>query len=142
MSHGNARLTPAGRLLLVRRVAAGEPQAEATCQMRLSRGTVAKWWGRWVEFGDAGLVDRSSRLDRSPRRTDVATEERICRLRRSTKRGPAYTPGASDPKPTGAFRLKRWICDYNCHRHHTTIGGPPHHMLTTSRELTPSLALH
>ena len=31
MSHGNARLTPAGRLLLVRRVAAGEPRAEVAC---------------------------------------------------------------------------------------------------------------
>ena len=58
MSHGNACLTPAGRLLLVRRVAAGEPRAEVARQMRLSRGTVAKWWGRWVEFGDAGLVAR------------------------------------------------------------------------------------
>ena len=60
MSHGNARLTPAGRLLLVQRVAAGELQAEATRQMRLSRATMAKWWGRWVEHGDAGLTDRSS----------------------------------------------------------------------------------
>ena len=23
------------------------------------------------------------------------------------------------------IRLKRWICDYNCHRHHTAVGGPP-----------------
>ena len=23
------------------------------------------------------------------------------------------------------IRLKRWIHDYNCHRHHTAIGGPP-----------------
>ena len=22
-------------------------------------------------------------------------------------------------------RLKRWIHDYNCHRHHTAVGGPP-----------------
>ncbi len=93
MSHGNARLTPAGRLLLVQRVAAGEPQAEATCQMRLSPATVAKWWSRWVEHGDAGLADRSSRLNRSPRRTDAAIEERICRLRSATKRGPGVSVG-------------------------------------------------
>ncbi len=90
MSHANARLTPAEQPMLVPRVAAGEPQAEVARRMKLSRGTVAKWWGRWVEFGDAGLTDRSSRPNRSPRRTDAATEERICRLRRSTKRGPAY----------------------------------------------------
>ena len=23
------------------------------------------------------------------------------------------------------IRLKRWIHDYNCHRHHTAVGGPP-----------------
>ena len=107
MSHGNARLTPAGRLLLVRRVAAGEPQAEATRQMRLSRGTVAKWWGRWVEFGDAGLVDRSSRPNRSPRRTDAATEERICRLRRATKRGPVYLSARTGVPASTVWRVLR-----------------------------------
>lgn len=60
--------------MLVQKVVAGEPQAEATRQMRLSRATVAKWWGRWVEHGDAGLVDRRSR---PRRRTDAGTEERI-----------------------------------------------------------------
>jgi len=59
MSHGNARMTPAGRLLLVQRVTAGEPQAEVARQMRLSRATMAKWWGRWVEHGDAGLTERT-----------------------------------------------------------------------------------
>ena len=107
MSHANARLTPAGRLLLVRRVAAGEPQAEVARQMRLSRGTVAKWWGRWVEHGDAGLVDRSSRPNRSPRRTDAATEERICRLRRSTKRGPAYLSARTGVPASTVWRVLR-----------------------------------
>ena len=23
------------------------------------------------------------------------------------------------------IRLKRWVRDYNCHRHHTAVGGPP-----------------
>ena len=23
------------------------------------------------------------------------------------------------------IRLKRWIHNYNCHRHHTAVGGPP-----------------
>ena len=23
------------------------------------------------------------------------------------------------------IRLKRWVQDYNCHRHHTAVGGPP-----------------
>ena len=58
MSHANARLTPAGRLLMVRRVEAGMPQAHVARQMGLSPGTVAKWWRRWCELGEAGLADR------------------------------------------------------------------------------------
>ena len=23
------------------------------------------------------------------------------------------------------IRLRRWVHDYNCHRHHTAVGGPP-----------------
>ena len=90
MSHANARLTPAGRLILVERIEAGTTQAEVARQMHLSRGTVAKWWHRYRAEGEAGLRDRSSRPYRSPRRTSPKLEERICRLRRSTKRGPAY----------------------------------------------------
>ena len=81
MSHANARLTPAGRLMLVERIEAGTTQAEVARQMHLSRGTVAKWWHRWCAEGEAGLRDRFSRPHRSPRRTSPKLEERICRLR-------------------------------------------------------------
>ena len=90
MSHANARFTPAGRLLMIRRIEAGMPQAHVARQMGLSRGTVAKWWNRYLAEGEAGLVDRSSRPHSSPRRTPARLEERICRLRRSTRRGPVY----------------------------------------------------
>ena len=89
MSHANARLTPVGRLLMVQRIEAGTPQAHVAEQMCLSRGTVAKWWKRWQAEGRAGLVDRSSRPLRSPRRTDAAVEERVCGLRTSARLGPA-----------------------------------------------------
>ena len=89
MSHANARLTPRGRLLLVQRIEAGAPQAHVAAQMRLSRATVSKWWNRWQAYGEAGLEDRSSRPHRSPRRTDPAVEERVCRLRRQRRWGPA-----------------------------------------------------
>ena len=42
MSHANAPLTPAGRLLIIQRIQAGMPQAHVARQMGLSRGTVAK----------------------------------------------------------------------------------------------------
>ncbi len=108
MSHANARLTPAGRLLLVERIEAGTTQAEVARQMGLSRGTVAKWWHRYQAEGAAGLVDRSSRPHRSPRRTAGKVEERICRLRRSTKRGPAYLSVRTGVPPSTIWRvLKR-----------------------------------
>ncbi len=88
MSHRNARLTPAGRRILVERVAAGTPQAHVAAQMGLSRATVSKWWRRWCAEGDAGLWDRSSRPHRSPTRTARGVEERVCRLRRSKRWGP------------------------------------------------------
>ena len=108
ISHANARLTPAGRLLLVERIEAGTTQAEVARQMGLSRGTVAKWWHRWCSEGEAGLVDRSSRPHRSPARTAGKVEERICRLRRSTKRGPAYLAARTGVPPSTMWQvLKR-----------------------------------
>ena len=86
-SDARIRLFPTGRLLPIARIEAGTAQAEATCQMRLLGGTVAKWGHRWCAEGEAGLRDRSGRPHRSPRRTAGKVEERICRLRRSTKRG-------------------------------------------------------
>lgn len=88
MSHRNARLTPAGRKMMIERIAAGTPQAHVAAQMGLSRATVAKWWRRWLAEGDAGLMDRSSRPHRSPTRTRKKVENRVCRLRRSKRWGP------------------------------------------------------
>ncbi len=88
MSHRNARLTPAGRKMMIERIAAGTPQAHVAVQMGLSRATVHKWWRRWLAEGDAGLEDRSSRPRRSPTRTTKAVEKRVCRLRRSKRWGP------------------------------------------------------
>ncbi len=89
MSHANARLTPAGRLLVVQRIQGGMPQAHVAAQMGLSLSTVAKWWHRFQAHGEAGLVDRSSRPLRSPRRTSAAVKARVCRLRRQKRWGPA-----------------------------------------------------
>ena len=101
MSHANAPLTPAGRLLMVRWVEAGMPLAHVARQMRLSRGAVAKWWNRYVAEGEAGLVDGSSRPRRCPGRTPARVEERICRLRRSTRRAQVYL-SARTPVPACA----------------------------------------
>jgi quercetin dioxygenase-like cupin family protein len=91
MAHANARLTPAGRLTLVGRIAAQprRPIAHTAHEMGVSRTTAYRWWGRYQQLGQAGLVDRPSIPLRSPRRTAARLEERILRLRRRERLGPA-----------------------------------------------------
>jgi leucine-zipper of insertion element IS481/Integrase core domain len=91
--HRNARLTPAGRLLLCERIAAGWPVAHAARSMGMSRGRAYVWWRRYQTEGVAGLEDRSSRPHRSPTRTKVSRERRIVHLRRSRGLGPARIAG-------------------------------------------------
>jgi len=86
--HANAKLTPAGRLLLVQRIAAGRPIAHVAREMGVARQTASRWWRRWLAEGEAGLHDRSSRPYRSPRRTPASVERRVERLRKREKLGP------------------------------------------------------
>ena len=73
-----------------------------------SWGTVAKWWRRWFEYGQAGLADRSLRPRRSPKRTAARLGERICRLSRSTRRGPVYLGARTGVPASTVWRvLKR-----------------------------------
>ncbi|MBZ3902500.1 IS481 family transposase [Streptomyces griseiscabiei] len=89
MSHRNARLTVHGRRLLVERVRSGRPVAHVAAEMGISRATAHKWIRRWRCEGEAGLLDRSSRPHRTPHRTPATAEDRVCRLRRERKPGPA-----------------------------------------------------
>jgi transposase InsO family protein len=57
--------------------------------MGISRTTAYRWWRRYRTEGLAGLRDRSSRPHRSPNQTPARVEERIVRLRRTRKLGPA-----------------------------------------------------
>ncbi|HEX2038965.1 MAG TPA: IS481 family transposase [Acidimicrobiales bacterium] len=86
--HGNARLTPLGRLALVMRIESGRPVAHVAAEMAVSRPTAYKWWRRWRVEGVAGLADRPSRALRCPHRTDPATEAAVAQLRRELKLGP------------------------------------------------------
>ena len=88
MLHRNAKLTPAGRRLLVDRIASGRPVAHVATEMGVARQTAHRWWRRFVAEGESGLQDRSCRPRRSPRRTPRALERRIERLRRRQKLGP------------------------------------------------------
>jgi len=105
--HANAKLTAAGRLLLVQRIATGRPIAHVAREMGVARQTASRWWQRWLAEGESGLHDRSSRPRRSPRRTPHAVERRIERLRRRLKLGPvriAYRLGLA---PSTVYRVLR-----------------------------------
>jgi transposase-like protein len=86
--HKNARLTPAGREVLVRRVLeqGHTPMAVATA-MGVCVRTVRKWVTRFQAEGVAGLRDRSSRPHHSPKQTPVPIAEQIAVLRRQRRTG-------------------------------------------------------
>ena len=88
MSHANAKLTFAGRLLIIQRLQAGWTQAQAAEAQGVSRSTVAKWWRRFRGEGVAGLRDRSSRPKRTPHALAEEVVEAVCRLRRELGCGP------------------------------------------------------
>jgi len=91
--HRNARLTPAGRLLLCQRIEAGWPVAQAAESMGISRDRAYVWGPRYQAEGITGLEDRSSRPHRSPTRTKASWERRIVHLRRKRGLGPARIAG-------------------------------------------------
>ncbi|KSW14097.1 IS481 family transposase [Cellulomonas sp. B6] len=90
MSHANARLTPAGRFVMVERIEAGRPVAHVAAEMGVSRTTAWRWWRRYRELGRAGLVDRPSRPLSHPHRTSPCVETRIRIARMLSRRGPVW----------------------------------------------------
>jgi transposase InsO family protein len=88
VSHGSARTTFHGRLLIVQRHQAGWPQSHIARAMGVSRKCVRVWLDRFDAEGEDGLRDRSSRPHAMPTRTDAATEAAIVRLRVDERVGP------------------------------------------------------
>ena len=80
--HQNARLTPHGRAVLVRRVLEGQAPKAVAAAFGVDVKTVNKWCARFRDEGAAGLVDRSSRPHRLRQPTPDATLEQIATLRR------------------------------------------------------------
>ncbi len=83
--HQNARLTPKGRELLVKRLERGEHPHDVACAMGVSVRTVYKWRNRYREDGLPGLQDRASRPLHSPARTVEALEAQVIALRRQKR---------------------------------------------------------
>ena len=95
-SHKNARLTPHGRALLVRRILEhGLRPAEAAQAMGVSVRTAYKWLRRFLEQGEGGLMNRSSRPLQSPRALSPGLRRQIIERRhlRQTYRQISQTLG-------------------------------------------------
>jgi len=74
---------------MVLRIETGRSVAHVAAEMGISRPTAYKWWHRWIDEGELGLVDRPSRPHSCPHRTSPAMEAQIEELRRTLKLGPA-----------------------------------------------------
>ena len=108
MAHARAKLTPAGRQLLVDRVQQdGWRPADAARAMGVSRATAYKWLGRFRTEGPAGLFDRSSAPRRCPHRLSDAEVAAIVAARLETMMGPhrlAYRLGRHRSTIYGVLR--------------------------------------
>jgi transposase len=95
MQHPNARLTPIGRLQMVRLVEErGFTFEAAAAASNVAKSTVHQWVVRWRGASAeerrtlACLKDRRSTPKSSPRMLPVAEQERICAARRRSGWGP------------------------------------------------------
>jgi transposase InsO family protein len=119
MPHRNARLTPTGRLELVKLVLEQGKTFEqaAACSNVRSKSTVSTWVGRWRAASDEErrtlrcLEDRSSRPHQSPLMLAASEQERICAERRRTGWGPRLIASlVGHPHSTVHAALKRHGC--------------------------------
>jgi transposase InsO family protein len=89
VAHPRAKLTPFGRRLLVERmIDLRWSAAEVAKAAGVSRATCYKWLRRYLEEGERGLADRSSRPRSAPRALGRPAEREILRARRRLKTGP------------------------------------------------------
>lgn len=87
LSHRNAKLTPAGRRVLVERIISGRPVAHVAKEMGVSRQCAHRWITRFRQHGPNGLRDRSSCPHTSPARTPEPLRARVVTLRHSERLG-------------------------------------------------------
>lgn len=105
--HKNARLTPAGRALLARRVSQGWSAQAAAEAAGVSLRTARKWLGRHRRGGDYRHHDLSSAPRRCPRRVPAEAVARIEALRRQRMTGPAIAARLDMARSTVGLVLRR-----------------------------------
>jgi transposase InsO family protein len=108
VSHGTARLTVHGRLLIVQRHQAGWKKAHIAAAMGVSRKCVKIWIDRYDAEGEAGLVTRSSRPHTTPTRTSDEVEQKVLTARAEHRDGPdVLGPKVGVPARTVSRILRR-----------------------------------
>jgi transposase InsO family protein len=106
--HPNSKLTPLSRAALAERVdRLGWTVADAAQAMSISTRTAYRWLARHRAEGAVGLVERSSRAHRIPRRTSAAVCERIEELRYRRLTAAQIGVRLGMPRSTVAAVLKR-----------------------------------
>ena len=105
--HKNARLTVAGRALLVDRIKCGWLLGRAAEAAGVSRRTASKWLARDRGGGEWRLYDRSSAPRRSPHRTSAEVVAQIEGLRRERLSGPQIARRLALPRSTVGALLRR-----------------------------------
>lgn len=106
--HSSARITRAGRALLVQRVTEEHwSVVEAAEAAGVSPRTVYKWLARYEAEGAEGLLDRSSRPKRFPTAVSPGWQQLVVELRRLRMTGAAIAARLKIPKATVARVLKR-----------------------------------
>jgi hypothetical protein len=105
VAHANARLTPAGRLLLCQRVAAGRPVAHVASEIGISRTCAYRWWAPLP----AARPGRPARpAQHRPHASQAPAHQRRGRDRAATP-GPQARPGTDRGagRPAGLHRPPR-----------------------------------
>src|SRR4051795_12320879 len=111
VSHGSARLTIHGRLLIVQRHQAGWRQAHIAAAMGVSRKCVKTWIDRYAAEGEAGLATRSSRPHSMPTKTSEQVEAQVVAARTGHREGPdVLAPKVGVPARTVSRILRATAC--------------------------------
>ena len=106
--HKNARLTPQGRALLVKRVRTeGWRVRDAAAAAGISQRQAFRWLARHRAGDELALQDRSSAPARCPHRTNPDTLAAIERLRRLRRTGPQIARELDLPRSTVGAVLRR-----------------------------------
>ena len=125
MTHANAALTPRQRLRLARQVVDdGWSVAAAAAYFRVSWRTAERWARRYVEMGEQGMHDRSSRPHRSPSKTPRQLVRKVVHLRWKQRLGPVGI-GARLGMPASTVHAVLTRCHINRLSHVDVRTGEP-----------------